>query len=312
MKKKFLLSIVSPTFNEEKNIEEFYLRVKKVISKIKKYQFEFILIDNNSQDQTVNKLKKLAKKDPSLKIIVNLRNFGHIRSPYYGILQSSGLATIYLASDLQDPPEIIPEFIKFWEQGFKIVLGVKPKSKTSIIVHLVRKFYYRFLNLISEVKIVHDSTGFGLYDKKIINYLKFLNEPYPFLRGIISELGYKIKEISFVQPKRQQGNSKNNFFTLYDIAMLGIVNHSKIPLRICSFLGFILGFFSFLGGICFLIFKIIYWNSFPIGIAPIIISIFFLIGMILLFIGVLGEYIISIHTYVKKRPLVIEKERINF
>jgi len=309
---KILLSIVTPTFNEEQNIDELYRQVKDVITKIPKYNFEFIVIDNHSSDGTVRKLKALAEKDSSLKIIINERNFGHIRSPYHGILQSKGSATIYLASDLQDPPELISQFIEYWEKGYKLVLGVKPESKTSPILHFVRKFYYRLLRIISNVEILNDATGFGIYDKKVLDKLRSLNEPYPFLRGLLSELGYEVKKIPFVQPARFKGVTKNNFYTLYDIAILGIVNHSKTPLRFASLLGFLIGLFSFILAFIFLILKLIYWEYFPLGFAPLFIGIFFMFGTLLFFIGLLGEYIISIHTYMQNRPLVVEKERINF
>ena len=217
---KPLLSIVTPCFNEEDNIEELYKRVHETISTIGKYQFEIIFIDNNSSDNTVNKLKEIAHKDARVKIIVNTRNFGHIRSPYYGILQSKGLATIYLASDLQDPPEVIPQFISEWEGGYKLVMATKPTSEGSPLAHFLRKSYYRLLDRISDISIVQNSTGFGLYDKAVLDQLRIIQEPYPFLRGLICELGYEIKTIPFVQPKRLKGITKNNFYTLYDIAML--------------------------------------------------------------------------------------------
>jgi glycosyltransferase involved in cell wall biosynthesis len=310
--KKPLLSIVTPCFNEEGNIEELYHRVKKTILEIKGYDFEFIVIDNHSEDSTVERLKSLAKNDPSLKIIVNTRNFGHIRSPYYGILQSQGLATIYLASDLQDPPELIPQFIKHWEEGFKLVMATKPISEGSVLMHTLRKYYYRFLDRISNINVIKDSTGFGLYDKEVLDRLRELKDPYPFLRGLISELGFSIKTIPFSQAKRLKGITKNNFYTLYDIGMLGVISHSKVPIRVAAFTGIFLGFVSFIVGIIYLIFKLIYWNSFPLGVAPVVIGLFFLLGIQLMFIGILGEYIGSIHSYLQNRPLVVEKERINF
>jgi glycosyltransferase involved in cell wall biosynthesis len=309
---KPLLSIVTPCFNEEDNIEELYRRVHETISTIGKYQFEIIFIDNNSSDNTVNKLKEIAHKDARVKIIVNTRNFGHIRSPYYGILQSKGLATIYLASDLQDPPEVIPQFISEWEGGYKLVMATKPTSEGSPLTHFLRKSYYRLLDRISDISIVQNSTGFGLYDKEVLDQLRAIQEPYPFLRGLICELGYEIKTIPFVQPKRLKGITKNNFYTLYDIAMLGIITHSKLPIRIAAIAGLSLGLISSVVGIIFIILKLIYWESFPLGLAPIIIGLFFLLGIQLMFIGIIGEYIGSIHTYLQNRPLVIEKERINF
>lgn len=307
-----LLSIVTPCFNEEDNVDELYRRIKLAIVGLTKYDFELIFIDNNSEDGTVAKLKSLAATDPGVKIIVNARNFGHIRSPYYGILQSRGMATIYLASDLQDPPELIPEFIKHWEEGYKLVMAIKPVSKGVAWMHALRKAYYRFVDGISDISLVADSTGFGLYDRKVLDHLHQINDPYPFLRGLICELGYEIKTIPFDQPRRLRGISKNNFYTLYDIAMLGIVSHSKVPIRIAAFVGFALGLLSVLSAIIYMILKLMFWDYFPIGIAPLVIGIFFLFGIQLIFIGILGEYIGSIHTYLQQRPIVVEKERINF
>ena len=312
MSERTLLSIVTPCYNEEENVDELYTQVKAAIADQTKYEFELIFIDNHSQDGTVAKLKKLAEKDPMVKIIVNTRNFGHIRSPYYGILQSRGAATIYLASDLQDPPELIPEFIRYWEEGYKLVMATKPVSKGVAWVHALRKAYYRFLDGISDISLVVDSTGFGLYDREVLDHLRQIDVPYPFLRGLICELGYEIKTIPFDQPRRLRGISKNNLYTLYDIAMLGIVSHSKVPIRIAAFAGFALGMISMLVAIVFLVFKLLFWESFPLGIAPVVIGLFFLFGIQLMFIGILGEYIGSIHAYLQRRPVVVEKERINF
>jgi len=309
---KKLISIVTPTYNEEENIEELYNEIKKSISNIKKYDFEIIVIDNDSTDKTQEILKNIASKDKNFKVIINNRNFGHIRSPYYGILQSSGIATVYLASDLQDPPKYIPELIDKWESGFKLVMAIKPESESGFLFHQTRKIYYRLLNKISDVVIIKDSTGFGIYDSEVINQLKKINEPYPFLRGLICDLGYKVETISFKQPARKRGLTKNNFYTLYDIGILGVISHSKVPIRFAAFLGFIMGFISFVVAIFYVILKLLFWSSFPMGIAPIIISIFFFLGLQFMFIGVIGEYIGSIHTYSQNRPLVIEKERINF
>lgn len=312
MSERTLLSIVTPCYNEEENVDELYTQVKAAIADQAKYEFELIFIDNHSQDGTVAKLKKLAEKDPMVKIIVNTRNFGHIRSPYYGILQSRGAATIYLASDLQDPPKLIPEFIRYWEEGYKLVMAIKPVSKGVAWVHALRKAYYRFLNGISDISLVADSTGFGLYDREVLNQLRQIDDPYPFLRGLICELGYEIKTIPFAQPRRLRGISKNNLYTLYDIAMLGIVSHSKVPIRIAAFAGFALGMLSVIAAIVFLILKLLYWDAFPMGIAPVVIGMFFMFGVLMLFIGILGEYIGAIHTHIQRRPVVVEKERINF
>lgn len=309
---KPLISIVTPCYNEEENISELYTRITKVISSLTQYEFEILLIDNSSTDNTVAMVKSLCANDSRVKLIVNNRNFGHIRSPYWGIIQSTGVATIYMASDLQDPPEYISQFIAEWEKGWKIVLASKPISQTNFLFHSLRKLYYRMLDRISDVDLVKDTTGFGIYDRQVLDCVRQVNDPYPYLRGLICELGFPIKTIEFNQPRRVRGISKNNFYTLYDIAMLGIVSHSLVPLRVASMLGLIVGGISFLVGLLYFVLKLIYWDSFPIGTAPLIIGIFFMFGILFVFIGLLGEYIGSIHTYVKNRPIVVEKERINF
>jgi dolichol-phosphate mannosyltransferase len=306
-----LISIVTPCYNEQDNVDELYIRIKAAIAPFD-YDFEVIFIDNHSSDRTVEKLRLLAAADASVKLIINTRNFGHIRSPYYGIIQSRGVATIYMASDLQDPPELISEFIKYWEEGFKLVLAVKPVSQGSPLVHAIRKAYYRMLDRISEITVLNDSTGFGLYDRVVLDQVRAVNDPYPYLRGLISELGYEVKAIPFNQPRRLRGISKNNLYSLYDIAMLGIVSHSKLPIRIAAFAGFLTGTLSLLAAIVFTILKLVFWYSYPMGIAPLVIGVFFLFGLQFLFVGILGEYISSIHTYVQRRPIVVEKERVNF
>jgi glycosyltransferase involved in cell wall biosynthesis len=312
MAQRQLISLISPCFNEEGNIDELYRRASLVMAGLPQYDFEYLFIDNASTDGTVDKLRGLARRDSRVRVIVNTRNFGHIRSPYWGILQTRGDVTLYLASDLQDPPELIPEFISAWEQGYKIVQAVKPMSRTNPLVHWMRKLYYRMLDGISEVAIVKDATGFGLYDRVILDHLRQIHDPYPFMRGLICELGYPIKTIPFNQPLRQRGISKNNFYTLYDLAMLGVVSHSVVPIRLAAIAGFLTGLLSILVALVFLVLKLALWDRFPIGIAPIVIGMFFMFGVVMLFIGILGEYIASIHTYVRNRPVVIERERINF
>ena len=307
-----LISIVTPCFNEEQNVEAVYQQVKDVIISLPEYRFEHIFIDNSSSDRTVEILKEIASKDPNLKIIVNIINFGHIRSPFYGILQSKGDAAILIVSDLQDPPSLIKDFIKKWEEGYKIVIGTKTKSKESKLMFLIRKIFYNLISKISETDQIKNFTGFGLYDRHFIDILRTLEEPYPYFRGLISELGFNRIEIPYTQPKREKGKTKNNFYTLYDIAMLGFVSYSKLPLRLASFIGFGVSLFSFLIALIYLIYKLIFWNYFSVGIAPLVMGIFFFGGVQLFFLGIIGEYIGAIFTQVKKRPLVIEKERINF
>lgn len=310
---KTLLSIVTPCYNEQDNIDELYRRVKEAITPLQsRFDFELIIIDNHSSDSTPQKLRSLASADPGVKVIFNTRNFSHIRSPYYGILQSRGAATIYLASDLQDPPELITEFVRFWEEGYKLVMATKPVSQGPKLMHRLRRAYYRMLDDIADISLVPDSTGFGLYDKIVLDELRRIDDPYPFLRGLICELGYEVKTIPFNQPRRVRGISKNNFYSLYDIAMLGIVSHSKLPIRLATFAGFALGGLSMVLAVVFLTLKLLFWDSFPIGVAPLVIGMFFMFGVLMLFIGILGEYIASIHTYVQRRPVVVEHERLNF
>ncbi len=310
---KPLLSIVTPTYNESENVDELYRRLLVAIAPLEeRYGFEIIFIDNHSEDNTVSKLKAIAQFDRRVKIIVNVRNFGHIRSPYYGIMQSSGKATIYLASDLQDPPELISAFVSHWEAGAKVVLAVKPVAKGNQLVHGLRKAYYRALDRISDVKIVKDSTGFGLYDREVLNHVRHIGDPYPFLRGLISELGYPVTTIPFTQPRRLRGISKNNFYTLYDIAWLGIVSHSKVPIRLASFTGFAIGALSAMIAVVFFVLKLMFWDRFPVGISPIVVGVFGLFGLQLIFLGVLGEYIGTMLTYLQNWPIVVEQERVNF
>ncbi|MFG1423683.1 glycosyltransferase family 2 protein [Roseixanthobacter liquoris] len=313
MSGKPLISIVTPCYNEEENIKELYRRIKAAIVELEsRYDFEIIVIDNHSTDSTEAKLREIAAQDKTFKVILNARNFGHIRSPYYGVLQSRGVATVYLASDLQDPPEMIPEFIRHWELGFKLVLAVKPSSEGNSAFHWLRRSYYQLLDSMSEVAIVKDATGFGLFDRVVLDHIRQIDDPYPFFRGLLAELGYPVKTITFVQPRRMRGISKNNIYTLYDMAWLGMVGHSKVPLRIAAFVGFVIGGLSLFAAFAYLVMKLIFWNSFPLGIAPLVIGGFFLFGVQLIFISILGEYTGTILTYVQRRPIVVEMKRINF
>lgn len=305
------ISIVTPCFNEEDNVDELYSRIAAIMAALP-YAYEHIFIDNASSDTTVEKIKSIATQDKRVKLIVNTRNFGHIRSPYHAILQACGDACIVIASDLQDPPDMIPELLSKWENGYKIVLVVKPESAESPIMFFIRKMYYRFITSISEVQLIKNATGAGLFDKEVIDILRKIDDPYPYFRGLLCEIGYPIATVSFKQPRRVNGITKNNFYTLYDLAMLGITNHSKIPLRLMTMGGFVLSLLSLLIAVCFLIAKLIFWDSFQMGMAPMLIGIFFFGAVQTFFIGVLGEYIGSIHTQVRHLPLVVEKERINF
>jgi glycosyltransferase involved in cell wall biosynthesis len=306
-----LISIVTPCYNEEDNIDELYQRIAAVMATLP-YDYEHICIDNASTDSTVKKIKDIAARDKRVKLIVNARNFGHIKSPYYGIMQSRGDACILIASDLQDPPEMIAEFIKKWEEGFKTVLAVKPESEESSIMFFLRKAYYKFITKISEVPLVKNATGAGLFDRVVVDILRNINDSYPYFRGLLCEIGFSIATVPFKQPRRQRGVTKNNFYTLYDIAMLGITNHSKVPLRLMAMGGFLLSMLSLLAAFGFLVAKLIFWDYFQLGISPILIGIFFFGAIQMFFIGLRGEYIASIHTQVRNMPLVIEAERVNF
>ncbi len=307
-----LISIVTPCFNEEENIDSLYHQIHTVFSKLPQYNYEHLFIDNASTDKTVELIKKLAAKDTRVKLIVNVRNFGHIRSPMHAVLQASGDAVICMASDLQDPPELISDFIAKWEEGYDVVVGVKPKSLETPLMFLIRRSYYRLIAKISDVPVIQNYTGFGLYDRKVIEVTRKLDDPYPYFRGLISELGFPVAQIEYIQPKRIRGITKNNFYTLYDIAMLGITSHSKIPIRLAAMAGFALGLVSLAVSLVYAILKFIYWDMFQAGAAPVLIGVFFLASVQLFFIGILGEYVAAIHTQVLKRPLVIEKERVNF
>jgi len=307
------ISILTACYNEEENVELLYEAVKTQFQNLPEYEYEHLFIDNCSTDQTVALLKRIAKQDKNVKIIVNARNFGHIRSPYYGLLQTTGDCTISLVADLQDPPEMIPELIAKWEEGYSIVTCVKNKSKENPFMFFLRKMFYNTLEKMSDTNQIKNFTGFGLYDRSFINVLREkIDDPYPYFRGLIAELGYNMTSITYTQPKRLNGKTKNNFFTLYDMAMLGFVNHSKIPLRLASFIGFTVALASLLVALGYFIYKIRYWDNFSLGTAPLVIGLFFFSSVQLFFIGIIGEYIGSIHTQVKKRPYVVEKERINF
>jgi glycosyltransferase involved in cell wall biosynthesis len=306
-----LISIVTPCYNEEANIDELYQRIVEVMSRLD-YDYEHIFIDNCSTDSSIVKLRALAAQDNRVKLILNARNFGHIRSPYYALLQARGDAAVLIASDLQDPPEMIEEFVKKWEEGFKTVMAVKPESEESRLMFIARRAYYRFVTRISEVPLVQNATGAGLFDRAVLDILKKIDDPYPYFRGLLCEIGFPIATVPFKQPRRLRGITSNNFYTLYDIAMLGITNHSKVPLRLMVMGGALLAGLSLLAAFGFLIAKLVFWNSFQIGIAPLLISLFFFSSVQILFLGMLGEYLGSVHTKIRNMPLVVELERVNF
>lgn len=306
-----LISIMTPCFNEEENIEELHDRITKVMEGIN-YDYEHIVIDNASTDRTVEILRDLTTRDKRVKVIVNTRNFGQIRSPYHALFQTCGDAIICMAADLQDPPERIPEFIKKWEEGYKVVIGVKKKSRETMAFFFLRSIYYQILRKLSDVPLIDNFTGFGLYDRHVIDILRELQDPYPYFRGLVADLGFEYAQIEFEQPRRKRGISKNNFYTLYDLAMLGVTGYTKVPLRLATMLGFVASLTSLLIGLIYLVYKLLFWFEFSVGSAPIVIGLFFIGSVQLFFLGIVGEYIGAIYTQVMRRPLVIEKERINF
>ena len=308
------ISVITACYNEEENVAELVKAVAGVFQKLPQYTYEHVFIDNSSADRTVAILKNIAQTDKHVKVIVNARNFGHIRSPFYGMIQCKGDAVISLVADFQDPPEMIATFLAKWEEGYRIVIGVKKKSRENPVMFAIRSFFYNLLSKISDTgeNPVKNFTGFGLYDQQFIAVLRSLEDPYPYFRGLITELGFNRYEVEYTQPQRAAGKTKNNFFTLYDMAMLGFTNHSKLPLRISVFVGFFSAMVSFAVALIYLIYKLIFWYRFEVGVAPLVIGIFFFSSIQLFFIGIIGEYIGAIHTQVRKRPLVIEKERVNF
>jgi polyisoprenyl-phosphate glycosyltransferase len=309
---KRLISIVTPCFNEEGNVDELYERVKQALAQKPEYDYEHIFIDNASTDATQEHLRRIAEDDRRVKVIMNTRNFGQTRSPYYALLQTRGDAVISLASDLQDPPELIPTFIEKWENGFKVVLGQKTESEESRVIYALRTMYYRLVRRLADVDLLEHVTGFGLYDREFIEQLRALNDPNPYTRGLISEFGYPVERIPYKQPARMRGVTKNNFYSLYDMAMLGFTSHSKVPLRLATMMGFAAAAFSLIVGLVYFVYKLLYWNEISVGIAPLVIGLFFFSSVQLFFLGIVGEYVGAIHTQVQRRPLVVVRETINF
>jgi polyisoprenyl-phosphate glycosyltransferase len=310
---KRLISIVTPCYNEELNVRELHRRMRAVMAELPDYDYEHIFIDNASHDDTLAILRDIAASDRNVKVIVNARNFGHLRSPMHAFLQANGDAVGILYADLQDPPELFKDLIREWEKGTPIVAAIKNASDESGLMYRVRTAYYRLVASLTDVNVLTHFTGFGLYDKTVVNLIreKFA-DPYPYFRGMIAELGLPHAEVEYKQGRRMRGITKNNFYTLYDLAMLGITNLSKVPLRLVIFCGFISAMISMIMGMFYFVYKLIYWNSFSLGVAPLVLGLFFLGSIQLVALGIIGEYVGSIHTFVQKRPLVIEKERINF
>ncbi len=306
------VSVVTGCFNEEENVAELYRQVAEVFAELPGYDWEMIFIDNASKDQTVAILREIARKDKRVKVIVNARNFGHVRSGYHALLQAKGEAIIAMASDLQDPPRLIGDFIAKWEQGYKVVMAVKKESEESRLMYGFRQLYYRILSRLSDVDLVEQYTGFGLYDRQVIEIIRALDDPYPYFRGLIADIGFEAAKVAFVQPRRQHGKTKSSFYVLFDMALLGMTSYSKVPLRLATMLGFASAGVSLLAALFYLVYKLVYWKSFSLGLAPIVVGIFFFSSVQLFFLGIVGEYVGSIHTHVRKMPLVVERERINF
>jgi glycosyltransferase involved in cell wall biosynthesis len=307
------ISVVTPCFNEEGNVREVHERVRALMQKLGRYRYEHIFIDNASRDSTFAVLKQIAAVDPNVKVIRNARNFGHLRSPMHAMFQARGDAVLVLMSDLQDPPEVLAQLLEQWENGFPIVIAVKNKSREAAPMFMVRKLFYRLVNrLADDIETYENFTGFGLYDRKVMDLVRQFGDAYPYFRGMIAEIGLPHAEVFYEQQRRKHGKSKNNFYTLYDLAMLGITKLSKVPLRLVTFAGFIGALLSMLGGTVYFGYKLLFWHRFTVGIAPIAIGMFFLGSLQLLFMGILGEYIGNIHTQVHNRPLVVERERLNF
>lgn len=311
--KRKKISITAGCYNEVENLQEFYDRIARVFSQFPDYDYEVILEDNYSTDGTRELLRKIAAQDKKLKVILNSNNFGHVRSPYNAFLQADGDAAVTMASDLQDPPEVICDFIKYWEAGYQVVVAVKLQSRESTLMKGVRKFYYWLLSEVSDSNsIIRNFTGFGLYDRRFMDAIKRYHDPFPYFRGLVGEIGFRRVEIEYVQDRRKHGTSKHSFFTLYDVAMSGFVAHSKLPLRLAAISGFSLAGISLLIALVYFIYKLLYWETFSLGVAPLVIGSFFFFAMQLIFIGIIGEYVGAILTQVRNHPLVIEDEKLNF
>lgn len=313
MSEKKKIGVMIPCYNEEENIVQICEAVaQEITNNLPQYDYEILIMDNCSTDNTRALIREICAKNPKVKAILNAKNFGQFNSPYYGMLQVDGDCVIPICADFQDPVEMIPKFIKEWEDGYKIVCAIKSSSRENSLVRLARTMYYKMIKKMSSVEQIEHFTGFALYDRSFIEVLKNLDDPTPFIRGIVAELGFKRKDIEFEQPKRKAGKTHNNFYSLYDAAMLSFTSYTKIGLRIATFAGFGIAIISFLIGLVYLIMKLIWWDRFPGGTAPALIMSMFLGSVQLFFLGFLGEYIMNINTRVMNRPLVVEEERINF
>lgn len=307
------ISVLIPCYNEEENVIPLSRAIVEQFNKyLSSYDYEIIFIDNDSADSTREKLIEICSENKKIKAIFNAKNFGQFNSPYYGILQTTGDCTISMCADFQDPVELIPRLVHEWEKGYKIVCPIKTQSKENPVMRFLRSCYYKLIKKMSDVEQIEHFTGTGLYDRSFVEVLRKLDDPTPFLRGIVAEMGFKRKEIPYEQQQRRAGRTSNNWYRLYDAAMLSFTSYTKVGMRICTISGFFIAMVSFIIAFVYLILKLVYWDSFAMGNAPILIGVFVLGGLQLFFIGLLGEYIMSINTRVMKRPLVIEEKRINF
>lgn len=306
------ISVMTPCYNEEGNIMNIYTAVKEQFAKLPQYTYEHIFIDNYSTDASRDILRDLASKDKNVKVILNAMNFGPNRSGTYGMLQGTGDALICIVCDLQDPPEMIPMFLEKWEQGYKVVMGQKTKSKENPVMYKIRKLYYKIMAWLSESEHLTNVTGYGLFDKEVLDMIAWMDDPDPYIRGLITQLGYKWCLVEYTQEERKEGVSSYNFSRYFDFAITGLTHVSKKPLRIATLLGFIMSGISFFIAFMYLVLKLLYWDSFELGTAPILIGMFLLGSIQLAFIGVIGEYIGAILTRITKRPMVVEEERLNF
>lgn len=313
MSDKKTISVMIPCYNEEENARPIYEAVRdQLVQNCPEYDYEILFIDNKSKDRTREIIREICREDRQVKAIFNVKNFGQFNSPFHAMLQTSGDCTICLCADFQDPPELIPRFVRAWEEGYRIVIGIKTRSRENPLMYRLRGLYYKLLRRMSSTEIIQQFTGFGLYDRSFLDTLRGLHDPTPFMRGLVAELGPERKEIEYEQPQRRAGKTHNNFFTLYDAAMLSFTSYTKAGLRIATFGGFLIAGLSFLVGLVYLVLKLLFWYKFTAGYAPMMIGIFFMGGVQLAFLGFLGEYVMSVNTRVMNRPLVVEEERLNF
>jgi len=306
------ITIVTPVYNEIETLDYYFDEISKITKNISNYKINNLIIDNCSNDGTTEYLRKKAKKNKNLKLIINNKNYGHIKSHYYALTQSNSDASVLLYADLQDPIKLIYDFISEWEKGAKIVIGIKKQSKENNFIFLVRKFFYKIINFLSDENLIENYNGFGLYDKVVLRQLSNYKEPFPYFRGLIAEIGYKKSFIDYVQEKRMYGKTKNNLFILIDFAIIALINHTKFLVRLMTLSGLFLSILFLIIGTYYLVYKIIYWNSFSLGLAPLVVGLLFSMSFVIFFIGIIGEYVYSINEKLKNKPLVIEEERINF